>query len=48
MDKALAMLAAGKVPTKDLIHARYPLEEAPRALEHAAERGVLKVLTHCP
>lgn len=41
---ALAQLAARALDPEPLVDAVYPLREAPRALEHAAERGVLKVL----
>jgi threonine dehydrogenase-like Zn-dependent dehydrogenase len=41
---ALAALAAGALDVEALVHARYPLAEAPRALAHAARPGVLKVL----
>lgn len=41
---ALAGLASQALDPEPLIDAVYPLREAPRALEHAAERGVLKVL----
>ena len=41
---ALALLARGVLPIERLIHARYPLAEAPAALEHAGRPGVLKVL----
>ena len=44
MDAALAALTRGDVQTKPLIEARYPLAQAERALAHAAEPGVLKVL----
>ncbi len=41
---ALQWLAQGDVPVQAFIAARYPLDEAPRALRHAARGGVLKVL----
>ena len=41
---ALRLLRDGAVETAALIHARYPLERAVEALEHAGQRGVLKVL----
>ncbi len=41
---ALELLASHAVPVQRLITARYPLEHAPAALEHAGRRGVLKVL----
>ena len=43
---ALAALAAGEVIVEPMIHARYPLEEADRALQQAARPGVLKILIH--
>ncbi|MEZ4560187.1 MAG: alcohol dehydrogenase catalytic domain-containing protein [Caldilineaceae bacterium] len=43
-DAALRMLASGAVQTAPLIAARYPLEDAVAALEHARRPGVLKVL----
>jgi threonine dehydrogenase-like Zn-dependent dehydrogenase len=42
--KALALLARGEVDVDSLLAARYPLTEAPRAYEHAAQPGMLKVL----
>jgi threonine dehydrogenase-like Zn-dependent dehydrogenase len=41
---ALAQLAARALDPEPMVDAVYPLREAERALEHAAERGVLKVL----
>jgi len=41
---ALRLLAEGRVAVEPLIHARYPLQEAPAALQHAERSGVLKVL----
>ncbi|MGH2541827.1 MAG: MDR/zinc-dependent alcohol dehydrogenase-like family protein, partial [Ardenticatenaceae bacterium] len=41
---ALRLLEAGLVDVTSLIHARYPLDEAPAAFEHAARKGVLKVV----
>lgn len=43
-DAALRVLKAGLVDVKSLIEARYPLDDAPAALERASEQGVLKVL----
>ncbi len=43
-DRALRALATGEVDPTPLIDARYPLAEGPRAMEHAATRGTLKVL----
>jgi threonine dehydrogenase-like Zn-dependent dehydrogenase len=42
--KAIALLGAGAIDPRPLIAARYPFLEATHALEHAARRGVLKVL----
>ncbi len=41
---ALRLLQQGLVDVLPLIHARYPLREAAQAFEHAARKGVLKVL----
>jgi threonine dehydrogenase-like Zn-dependent dehydrogenase len=41
---ALQLLAEGSVPVEQMIAARYPLQHAGEALEHAARPGVLKVL----
>jgi threonine dehydrogenase-like Zn-dependent dehydrogenase len=41
---ALELLSQDRVPVERFVHARYPLPEADRALEHAARPGVLKVL----
>lgn len=41
---ALRLLDAGAIVTDPLIHARYSLDKAVAALEHAGQRGVLKVL----
>ncbi len=41
---ALRLLAQKRVDVTSLIHARYPLREGLRALEHAGRPGVLKVL----
>jgi threonine dehydrogenase-like Zn-dependent dehydrogenase len=43
-EAALPLLAHPLVPVEQLISARFPLSEAPRAFAHAAEKGVLKVL----
>ena len=40
----IGLLASGAVQTAPLIAARYPLEDAVAALEHARRPGVLKVL----
>lgn len=41
---ALDALARGAVDVRPLIHATYPLHDAPAAIEHAQRPGVLKVL----
>ena len=41
---ALRLLAAGAIITDPLIHARFGLDDGVAALEHAGQRGVLKVL----
>lgn len=41
---ALRLMAAGLVDPRPLIAATYSLDDAPVALQHASERGVLKVL----
>lgn len=41
---ALRLLAQRRVDVRPLIHARYPLAQGARALEHAQQPGVLKVL----
>lgn len=43
-DKALDVLAEGRIPVERWVAARYPLDEAVQALEHAARRGTMKVL----
>jgi 2-desacetyl-2-hydroxyethyl bacteriochlorophyllide A dehydrogenase len=44
LHEAIALLEAGSLDPRSLIAARYPFAEAMVALEHAARRGVLKVL----
>ncbi|MGQ9904460.1 MAG: MDR/zinc-dependent alcohol dehydrogenase-like family protein [Anaerolineae bacterium] len=41
---ALRLLAQKRVDVTSLIHARYPLQDGLRALEHAQQPGVLKML----
>ena len=41
---ALELLRRDAVEVASMIHAEFPLDEGPRALEHAASAGVLKVL----
>jgi threonine dehydrogenase-like Zn-dependent dehydrogenase len=43
-DAALRLLAAGLIDVESLIDGRYPLDDAVQAIEHASQRGVLKVL----
>ena len=43
-DVALRLLANKQIDVESMIEARYALDNAPQALQHAAERGVLKVL----
>lgn len=43
-EPALKLLAAGKVHVQEMLSETYPLSDAARAFERAAERGVLKVL----
>ena len=43
---AIRLLEAGHIQVDRLIHARYPLTEGMKALEKAAQRGVLKVMLH--
>ncbi|MDX1501464.1 MAG: alcohol dehydrogenase catalytic domain-containing protein [Thermoanaerobaculia bacterium] len=45
---ALELLARGELDPRPLISARYPLSEALAALDHAAQRGALKVLLRMP
>lgn len=44
MDKALRLLAERKIDVRPMIHARYALDDAVAAFEHAARPGTLKVL----
>jgi alcohol dehydrogenase len=44
MEVAMPLVAHGLIPVDEMIAARYPLSEAPRAFARAAEHGVLKVL----
>lgn len=43
-EPALRLLAHGTIPVADLIVESFPLREAPRAFETAAQKGTLKVL----
>ncbi len=42
--RAVLALARGAIDPRPLVEARYPLDRAVRAFEHAGRRGVLKVL----
>jgi threonine dehydrogenase-like Zn-dependent dehydrogenase len=44
MQRAVDLLASGRIDPRPLVAARYALAEAVRALEHAAKPGVLKVI----
>lgn len=44
MGRALSVLADGRIDPRPLIAARYPLDQAADALEHASRRGTLKIL----
>jgi threonine dehydrogenase-like Zn-dependent dehydrogenase len=43
-ESALRLLRTGEIQVAEMIHARVPLAEAPRAFELAAAKGALKVL----
>ncbi len=43
-EASLPLLAHPKIRVEEMISARYPLSEAPKAFAHAAQRGTLKVL----
>ena len=43
-EAALPLLEHRLIPVEELIADRFPLGEAPRAFERAAEKGILKVL----
>lgn len=43
-DAALRLLKAGLVDVESLIEARYPFAEAMQAVQHASEKGALKIL----
>lgn len=44
LHRAIELLASGRVDPRPLIAARYQIADAEQALEHAAQKGVLKVL----
>jgi alcohol dehydrogenase len=43
-EPALALLESGKVKVEAMIAETLPLEQAPKAFKHAAQRGALKVI----
>lgn len=43
-DAALRLLASGLIDTKSLIDARYDFNQAVQAMDHATQKGILKVL----
>jgi threonine dehydrogenase-like Zn-dependent dehydrogenase len=43
---AIRLLEGGHIRVDPLIHAHYPLTEGMRAMEKAAQRGILKVMLH--
>jgi threonine dehydrogenase-like Zn-dependent dehydrogenase len=43
-EAAIRLLERGIIDVESLIEAHYPITEAMRAFEHAAQRGVLKVV----
>ncbi len=45
-EASLPLLDHALINVEDMIAARYPLEQAPAAFEHAAQRGTLKVLLY--
>ena len=44
MDKAVALLASGKIHPERLVARSFPLADAVKAIDHARRKGVLKVL----
>jgi alcohol dehydrogenase len=48
LERAMELLAAGKIDPTPLIEQRYPLGQAAEALVHAGERGTLKILVEGP
>ena len=44
MQKAVALLDSGKIKPERLIEKRYPLADSAAAVEHAKQKGVLKVI----
>lgn len=47
MDKAVALLNAGRIKPERLLEKSFPLADAAAALEYAGRRGVLKVVIDC-
>lgn len=43
-EPAIELLREGRVDLESMLHAEYPLEQAPAAFAEAARSGVLKVL----
>lgn len=41
---AIPLLAGGRLPVERMLHAEYPLHDAPEAFAHAARKGAMKVL----
>ena len=46
-DKAIDLLASGKINVRGLIDAVYPLDDAMTAFGHAQRAGAMKVLVRC-
>lgn len=44
MPRAVELLAAGDIRPERLVEAEYALQDGPRAVEHAARKGTLKIL----
>ncbi|MEK9648955.1 MAG: alcohol dehydrogenase, partial [Gammaproteobacteria bacterium] len=44
MDKAVAMIAAGKLDPSCMVTKSYPLDEGVKAVGRAQEKGTLKIL----
>jgi alcohol dehydrogenase len=43
-EPAIDLLNRNLIPVEEMISEQFPLADAPRAFEHAAKKGVLKVL----
>jgi 2-desacetyl-2-hydroxyethyl bacteriochlorophyllide A dehydrogenase len=48
LDRALDLLASGAVSVEELVHGRFPLEQARAAFEYSRAPGVIKVLLEPP